>query len=75
MTTRCWSGRTRHADPILRSLNVAGIPWRFSGTSGLYARPEVRLLLALLRAVADPGSSVDVYAVAASSRTASAART
>ena len=54
-----------HADPILRSLNVAGIPWRFSGTSGLYARPEVRRLLAFLRAVADPTSSVDVYALAA----------
>jgi DNA helicase II / ATP-dependent DNA helicase PcrA len=53
-----------HADPILRSLNVAGIPWRFSGTSGLYARPEVRRLLAFLRAIADPSSSVDVYAVA-----------
>ena len=23
-----------HADPILRALNMAGIPWRFSGTSG-----------------------------------------
>ncbi len=54
------------ADPILRSLNVAGIPWRFSGTTGLYARPEVRLLLSFLRAVADLGSSVDVYALAAS---------
>ena len=54
------------ADPVLRSLNIAGIPWRFSGTSGLYARPEVRLLLAFLRAVADPSSSVDVYALAAS---------
>jgi DNA helicase-2/ATP-dependent DNA helicase PcrA len=54
------------AEPILRSLNVAGIPWRFSGASGLYARPEVRLLLAFLRAVADLGASVDVYAVAAS---------
>ncbi len=54
------------ADPILRSLNVAGLPWRFSGTSGLYARPEVRLLLAFLRAVADLGSSTDVYALAAS---------
>ncbi len=53
-----------HADPILRSLNVAGIPWRFSGTSGLYARPEVRRLLAFLRAIADPSSSVDVYALA-----------
>ena len=45
---------------------MAGIPWRFSGTSGLYARPEVRLLLAFLRAVADLESSVDVYALAAS---------
>ncbi len=56
------------ADPVLRSLTAAGLPWRFSGTSGLYARPEVRLLLALLRAVADPASSVDVYALAASDR-------
>jgi len=55
-----------HADPIIRSLNVAGIPWRFSGTSGLYTRPEVRLLLAFLRAVADPDSSVDLFALAAS---------
>ena len=54
-----------HADPILRSLNIAGIPWRFSGTSGLYSRPEVRLLMAFLRSVADLGSSVDVYGLAA----------
>ncbi len=54
------------ADPVLRSLNMAGIPWRFSGSSGLYARPEVRILLAFLRAVADLSSSVDVYALAAS---------
>jgi len=53
-----------HADPILRSLDSAGIPWRFSGTSGLYARPEVRRLLAFLRAIADLGSSTDVYALA-----------
>ncbi len=54
------------ADPVLRSLNLEGIPWRFSGTSGLYARPEVKLLLAFLRVMADPASSVDVYALAAS---------
>ena len=54
------------ADAVLRSLNMAGVPWRFSGTSGLYARPEVRLLLSALRAVADLSSSVDVYALAAS---------
>ena len=55
-----------HADPILRALNMAGVPWRFSGASGLYARPEVRLLLAFLRVVADLDSSIDLYALACS---------
>jgi DNA helicase II / ATP-dependent DNA helicase PcrA len=54
------------ADPVLRSLNLAGVPWRFSGTSGLYARPEIRLLLAFLRTIADLSSSVDLYGLAAS---------
>jgi len=54
------------ADPVLRSLNLDGVPWRFSGASGLYARPEIRLLLAFLRAIADLSASVDVYALAAS---------
>ncbi len=53
-----------HADAILRALNVAGLPWRFSGSSGLYARPEVRLLMSFLRVIADPESSMDVYALA-----------
>jgi len=54
------------ADPMLRSLNLCDVPWRFSGTSGLYSRPEVRLLLAFLRTIADLSSSVDLYALAAS---------
>ncbi|HSW41606.1 MAG TPA: ATP-dependent DNA helicase [Patescibacteria group bacterium] len=54
------------ADAILRSLNLAGVPWRFSGISGLYTRPEIRVLLSFLRSVGDPGSSVDVYGLAAS---------
>jgi len=54
------------AEPVLRSLNLVSVPWRFSGTSGLYARPEIRLLLAFLRAIADLSASVDVYALAAS---------
>jgi DNA helicase-2/ATP-dependent DNA helicase PcrA len=54
------------AEPFLRSLNMVGIPWRFSGSSGLYARPEVRLLLAFLRVLANPDSTVDLYALATS---------
>jgi DNA helicase-2/ATP-dependent DNA helicase PcrA len=52
------------ADPFLRSLNLRGIPWRFSGASGLYARPEVRELLAFVRVVAELESTVDLYALA-----------
>lgn len=54
------------ADPVLRSLNQARVPWRFSGASGLYRRPEVKILLAFLRTVADPASSADLYALATS---------
>jgi DNA helicase-2/ATP-dependent DNA helicase PcrA len=49
---------------FLESLDVRAIPWRFSGASGLFARQEVRGVLALLRTLADPDSSVDLYAVA-----------
>ena len=52
------------AAPVLRSLAMRGLPVRFSGASGLYTREEVRDLLAFLRAVADPESSVDLYSVA-----------
>ena len=73
---RSSSGRTATRTRSCAASTLAGIPWRFSGTSGLYARPEVRLLLAFLRAIADLGSSVDLYAWPRSaSRTASAART
>jgi DNA helicase-2/ATP-dependent DNA helicase PcrA len=56
----------RDADPILRALNVARVPWRFSGTAGLYHQPEVRLLVSFLRAVNDPEDSVSCYDLATS---------
>jgi DNA helicase II / ATP-dependent DNA helicase PcrA len=52
------------AEPILRSLNMAGLPWTFSGVSGFHVRPVVRELMAFMRLIADPGSSTDCYAVA-----------
>src|SRR5881409_3862476 len=54
------------ADPFLRALNLRGVPWTFSGNAGLYGRPEVRLLLAFLRAVAHPDDSVSVHYLASS---------
>src|SRR5207247_696813 len=53
-------------DPFLRALNLRAVPWTFSGNAGLYGRPEVRLLLAFLRAVAHPDDSVSVHYLASS---------
>jgi DNA helicase-2/ATP-dependent DNA helicase PcrA len=54
------------ADPFLRALNMRGIPWTFSGNAGLYDRPEIRLLIAFLRAVAHPDDSVSLHYLASS---------
>lgn len=54
------------ADSFLRALNVRGIPYRFTGNRGLYSRPEVRLLIAFMRAVADFHDSSSLYYLATS---------
>ncbi|HLG21861.1 MAG TPA: ATP-dependent DNA helicase, partial [Candidatus Manganitrophaceae bacterium] len=54
------------ADPFLRALNVKGIPYRFTGNRGLYSRPEVRLLIAFMRGVADFHDSASLYYLAGS---------
>jgi len=54
------------ADAFQRSLNLRGIPHRFSGSRGLYAREEIRMLVAFLRALASPDDSVPIFYLAAS---------
>jgi DNA helicase-2/ATP-dependent DNA helicase PcrA len=54
------------AEAFLRALNVEGIPHRFSGSRGLYAREEVRLLVSFLKVLADPEDSVSLFYLAAS---------
>src|SRR5438445_5421107 len=54
------------ADQFLRSLNVKRVPWTFSGTSGLYDRPEIRLLIAFLRALVHTDESVSLHYLASS---------
>jgi len=51
------------AEPVLASLDVRAIPRRFSGASGLFSYREVRDVLSLLRVIASPASSEDLYAV------------
>ncbi len=57
----------READLFLRALNVAGIPWQFSGTSGLFAREEIKMLLSCLKTLADPDDTLSWYHVVSSS--------
>jgi DNA helicase II / ATP-dependent DNA helicase PcrA len=54
------------ADQFLRSLNLRGIPWTFSGNAGLYGRPEIRLLISFLRSVAHVDESVSLHYLASS---------
>jgi DNA helicase-2/ATP-dependent DNA helicase PcrA len=54
------------ADQFLRSLNLKGVPWTFSGNSGLYGRPEIRLLIAFLRALVHTDESVSLHYLASS---------
>ena len=54
------------ADPFLRALNMADIPWRFSGNEGLYDQEEIKLLICFLRTLTNPEDSVSLYYLAAS---------
>jgi DNA helicase-2/ATP-dependent DNA helicase PcrA len=54
------------ADPFLNALHRANIPSTFTGNRGLYNRPEVRLLLAFVRALSNLSDSISLYFLAAS---------
>jgi DNA helicase-2/ATP-dependent DNA helicase PcrA len=58
--------RNSDADPLLRALNMKGIPWNFSGAKGLYDRDEIRLAISFLRLLADPYDSLSLFHLAGS---------
>ncbi len=41
----------RHAEPFLRALDERGIPYYFSGSRGLFQRPEIKELISLLQSL------------------------
>jgi DNA helicase-2/ATP-dependent DNA helicase PcrA len=45
--------RNADADPFLRALNMKQVPFRFSGSRGLYAQEEVKTIVAFIRALTD----------------------
>ncbi len=49
------------ADPFMRALNMRGVPYRFTGSRGLYNREEIRLAFAFLRALARPADNLSLY--------------
>jgi DNA helicase-2/ATP-dependent DNA helicase PcrA len=54
------------AESFLRALGLLQIPWRFSGSRGLYDQEEIRSAIAFLRVLADPRDTMSLHHVAAS---------
>jgi len=49
------------AQAFVHALDHAGIPYKFSGSAGLYDRPEVRLLIHFARTLTNPGDNLAFY--------------
>ena len=55
-------GRTHgNLDPFAAALKARGLRFQRSSTKGLYSRPEVQLVLNVLRSIADPDDGGAVY--------------
>jgi len=52
------------ADSFLRALNLSHIPWRFSGSRGLYDQEIIRSAIAFLRVLADPRDTLSLHYLA-----------
>jgi DNA helicase-2/ATP-dependent DNA helicase PcrA len=53
--------RNADADPFLRALNMKGIPFRFSGSRGLYSQDEVKILVAFIKSLTDFEDSKSLF--------------
>ncbi|MFB0564884.1 MAG: ATP-dependent helicase [Candidatus Aminicenantaceae bacterium] len=58
--------RNADADPFLRALNMKEIPFRFSGSRGLYSQEEVKILISFLKALTDFEDSKSLFYLALS---------
>ena len=54
------------AEPFLRALSLLRIPWRFSGSRGLYDQDEIRSAIAFLRVLSDPRDTMSLHHLASS---------
>jgi len=58
--------RNADADPFLRALNMKEIPFRFSGSRGLYSQEEVKILISFIKALTDFEDSKSLFYLAIS---------
>ncbi|MFQ6069339.1 MAG: ATP-dependent helicase [Candidatus Aminicenantales bacterium] len=58
--------RNADADAFLRALNMKGIPFRFSGSRGLYSQEEVKILISFIKALTDFEDSKSLFFLARS---------
>jgi len=58
--------RNADADPFLRALNMKQIPFRFSGSRGLYAQDEVKDVVSFIKALTDFEDGRSLYFLAQS---------
>ncbi|MEK7279382.1 MAG: ATP-dependent DNA helicase, partial [Nitrospirota bacterium] len=56
----------KDARPYIREVERRGIPFVFSGSSGLYEQSEVKLLLSFLRVISDPYDNLSLHHLASS---------
>jgi len=54
------------AIPFIQALNMKSIPWNFSGTQRLYAREEIKTLIAFLKVITNLYDSLSLYYLASS---------
>ncbi|NOR21104.1 MAG: AAA family ATPase, partial [Candidatus Aminicenantes bacterium] len=58
--------RNADADPFLRALNMKEIPFRFSGSRGLYSQDEVKILISFIKSLTDFEDSQSLFYLALS---------
>lgn len=46
--------RNQDAEPYLKTLSTRGIPYRFSGSRGLYSKPEIKAIISFIKSITDP---------------------
>lgn len=54
------------AEPFIQSLNMEGIPYAFSGASGLFSQPEIKMIVSFLKCLAYPDDNLSFYQLATS---------